>query len=125
MIDSLLALNGHSVLRLPPYSPELNPIELVWADIKQWVGSHNTTFKLQDMKELCQQRVASISAEQWEKVCDHVKKIEDQYIEQEGIMENIIESFVITNAGDSDTSETDDDNENDSDDMSGIESLSD
>ena len=77
------------------------------------------------MKELCQQRVDSISAEQWEKVCDHVKKIEDQYIEQEGIMENIIESFVITNAGDSDTSETDDFNENGSDDMSGIESLSD
>ncbi|PSN37351.1 hypothetical protein C0J52_18821, partial [Blattella germanica] len=32
-IDNLLALNGHSVLRLLPYSPELNPIELVWADI--------------------------------------------------------------------------------------------
>ncbi|CAG9120289.1 unnamed protein product [Plutella xylostella] len=29
-IDEILKENGHIVLRLPPYHPELNPIELVW-----------------------------------------------------------------------------------------------
>ncbi|KAJ4428617.1 hypothetical protein ANN_24661 [Periplaneta americana] len=130
VIDNLLAMNGHCVLRLPPYSSELNPLELIWADIKQWVAGQNTTFKLEQVMKLCQQRVDDISVEKWEKVCEHVEKIEDEYIEQEGIMENVIESFIIT-GGDS-SSESDDDeddhNENHDDnggDISGIESLSD
>ena len=28
------------VLFLPPYSPDLNPIEKVWASIKRWLKSH-------------------------------------------------------------------------------------
>lgn len=32
--DELLKTSGHTVLRIPPYHPDLNPIELVWADIK-------------------------------------------------------------------------------------------
>lgn len=33
-IDELLKRNEHEVLRLPPYHPDLNPIELVRGDIK-------------------------------------------------------------------------------------------
>ncbi|KAJ4445058.1 hypothetical protein ANN_06857 [Periplaneta americana] len=125
------AMNGHCVLRLPPYSPELNPLELIWADIKQWVAGQNTTFKLEQVMKLCQQRVDDISVEKWEKVCEHVEKIEDEYIEQEGIMENVIESFIIMggdSSSESDDDEDDDHNENHDDnggDISGIESLSD
>lgn len=131
VIDNLLAMNGHCVLRLPPYSPELNPLELIWADIKQWVAGQNTTFKLEEVMKLCQQRVDDISVEKWERVCEHVEKIEDEYIEQEGIMENVIESFIITggdSSSESDDDEGDDHNENHDDngsDISGIESLSD
>ncbi|CAG9122699.1 unnamed protein product [Plutella xylostella] len=32
-IDEILKENGHIVLRLPPYHPDLNPIELVWGFI--------------------------------------------------------------------------------------------
>jgi hypothetical protein len=35
-IDALLAEHGHSALRLPPYHPDLNPIELIWASIKEY-----------------------------------------------------------------------------------------
>lgn len=34
-IDKILADKGHSALRLPPYHPDFNPIELVWASMKQ------------------------------------------------------------------------------------------
>lgn len=27
------------LVRLPPYSPELNPIERVWQDLRKWLGS--------------------------------------------------------------------------------------
>lgn len=45
LLDDLLEEHGHKVLRLPPYHPELNPIEKIWATVKNWVGQHNTTFK--------------------------------------------------------------------------------
>ena len=28
---------GHTILPLPPYSPDLNPIEKVWANIKRYL----------------------------------------------------------------------------------------
>lgn len=40
------------VLWLPPYHCELNPIKLIWADIKKFVAEHNSTFKFADMKNI-------------------------------------------------------------------------
>jgi transposase len=39
LVDEIITASGHTVLRLPPYHPDLNPIELIWADVKQWVGT--------------------------------------------------------------------------------------
>jgi hypothetical protein len=36
--EEIMTANGHTVLRLPPYHPDLHPIELIWADVKQRVG---------------------------------------------------------------------------------------
>jgi transposase len=30
------------VLRLLPYHPDLNPIELIWVEVKWWVRAKNT-----------------------------------------------------------------------------------
>jgi hypothetical protein len=43
-IDMFLAEHGYTVLRLPPYHPEMNPIELIWATVKKWVADRNVTF---------------------------------------------------------------------------------
>lgn len=32
-IDNTITSAGHTVIRLPPYHPDLNPIELVWGDV--------------------------------------------------------------------------------------------
>jgi hypothetical protein len=45
-IDALLAEHGHSVLRLPPYHPDLNPIELLWESNKEYVARKNVSFRL-------------------------------------------------------------------------------
>ena len=37
-IDKILNENNHTVLRLPPYHPDLNPIEMAWAAIKGHVA---------------------------------------------------------------------------------------
>jgi transposase len=50
--DMVLQQRGHIALRLPLYHPDLNPIELIWATIKNNVGQKNVTFKLQDAERL-------------------------------------------------------------------------
>ena len=37
------------VVRLPDAHSELNPIELIWAQIKGYVAANNTTFKIKDV----------------------------------------------------------------------------
>jgi hypothetical protein len=91
VIDQILADKGHTVLRLPPYHPDLNPTELIWANVKLWVASKSTTFKIKDVEQLCRQRFEEIWHEEWENVCPHVEKVEQLYYAQEGIIEDAIE----------------------------------
>ncbi|XP_026725848.1 uncharacterized protein LOC113492543 isoform X2 [Trichoplusia ni] len=60
-VDELAKNFKVEVLRLPPYHFELNPIELVWADIKGHVARNNTTFKFEDVKKLLQEGIQRIS----------------------------------------------------------------
>lgn len=47
-ISNLLKENGHRILWLPPYSPDLNPIEHKWA----WVKSIRNKLRINDIDEL-------------------------------------------------------------------------
>jgi hypothetical protein len=49
-IDGLLAEHGHMVIRLPPYHPDLNPIEKIWGIVKNRVAAKNVTFNLRDVQ---------------------------------------------------------------------------
>ncbi|XP_046675105.1 uncharacterized protein LOC124363847 [Homalodisca vitripennis] len=42
-IDNLLKEKGHTVLRLPSYMCDLNAIEFVWAQVKQYVRHNNAS----------------------------------------------------------------------------------
>ena len=50
--DTIANLHGHEVLRTPVRHCELNPIELIWAQVKGFVAKNSTTFRLKDAKEL-------------------------------------------------------------------------
>jgi transposase len=52
IIDSIAQNAGHIILRLPPFHYELNPIELAWPMVKQYVKQNNTTSKLSDVRNL-------------------------------------------------------------------------
>lgn len=52
LIDEMAKQHNKIVLRLPPYHCELNPIELIQADMKYMVASRKVTFKFADMKIL-------------------------------------------------------------------------
>lgn len=43
--DEIITKAGHTVLRLPPYHPDLNPIEMIWGAVKNAIASRNVTGK--------------------------------------------------------------------------------
>lgn len=125
-IDTLLAQHGHSALRLPPYHPDLNPIEMIWSLIKNHVALKNTTFKLNDCIQLVNEKIAEITKEEWSKRCQHARDIEDNYMINEAAVDRLTETFIINLADDSESelSDLEPGNDGDSDaEMSGIESL--
>jgi transposase len=126
-LDTLLHEHGHNVLRLPPYHPEFNPIEKIWAIVKNWVAARNTTFKMADVEDLARQKFDSVTSETWFSVCEHVDKFVDEYMVKEHIIDHLQDEMeFMVNTGDSDDessicSESDDDYS----DVWGIEPFSD
>jgi transposase len=52
LVDEIIAAKGYTVLRQPPYHPDLNPIELICADIIQHTGQMTNIFASRDSKKL-------------------------------------------------------------------------
>lgn len=80
ILNKLLNENGYDVLRLLTYHPEPNPIEKIWAMVENWVAAHNTTFKVDDVEQLCRQKFLNITPTEWKNACEHVKKHEFAYV---------------------------------------------
>ncbi|CAK1591467.1 unnamed protein product, partial [Parnassius mnemosyne] len=78
-IDKILKENNHLVLRLPPYHPDLNPIEMAWAAIKQYVAKKNVNRNVNSVMELVQQKVNEMGENEWGALCRKVIKIEEEY----------------------------------------------
>jgi len=54
-VMSFVKENDMKLIRLPPYSPELNPIEQYWKNVKNWLATR-TWSTLPELK--CQLRIA-------------------------------------------------------------------
>lgn len=44
-IDQLIQENCHEILRLPPYHPEFNALEIIWSQLKSTISQRNITFR--------------------------------------------------------------------------------
>ena len=71
---------------------ELNPIKLAWEIVKECIRKHNKQFTMSKIEESDNQR--------------NCKKVEDDYWEKDGLIEETVEEFTIQFGTDSD----DDDN---------------
>jgi hypothetical protein len=88
-IDYMAKTMGHSVLHLPPYLCELNPIELLWAQIKHNVSVNNTQFKTNLMDKLIHEGFDRVTVENWRNYAQHVKEIEAKMWTAYEIQDNI------------------------------------
>ena len=103
--DELAEARGHKVLRLPPYHSELNPIELIWAQINRYIASKNTTYSLKAVRELLHEALARISVDRWRECCRHVIDVEASLWELYSMQESV-GSVVVTDSTDSESSDS-------------------
>jgi transposase len=112
VVDEMAKSQNKIVLRLPPYHCELNPIELIWADAKNFVAKHNRTYKLPDVKILFSQALENITTEKWQKCIAHVReKVETKMWELDNIMEIQVERLVIHVSENEDTTSNNSDSD--------------
>ncbi|KAL4127546.1 hypothetical protein QTP88_011713 [Uroleucon formosanum] len=114
VIDEIAKENNKIVLRwLPPYHCELNPIELAWSWIKNYVRMHNTTFKLQDVHNLLKDAVEHVTSEMWTNFIGQVIKEEDKLWRVDHLSDEVFDAetgeHTLTITGDT-TSDSDNEN---------------
>jgi transposase len=80
-----MSAHGHTVLHLPLNHPNLNPIEFVWADVKQSVGAENVSFNLDEVSKKCGRWFMEFGTENWKKSLRPHRKA--------GIRENTTENY--------------------------------
>ena len=104
VVDEMANLHGFEVLRSPVVHCGLNPIELVWADVKVGVARENTTFRMKDVKALVNESLGAVTPDMWQKVVTHVVyKVEAACWKADALQEDMAEQPIIP-LGEADTS---------------------
>ena len=63
------------ILRLPVGHSELNPIELIWAKVKNEVAKKNIRFTITSVKELVEKGLTNVTARDWQRAIKHAHKM--------------------------------------------------
>ena len=106
--DVVAEAAGHCVLRLPIAHCELNPIELIWAQVKGYAARNNKTFTMAEALKLSHDGINTVTAENWAACVQQVvNKVEPDFWEKDSICENVVEEFTIHVGADSSSDEDD------------------
>ncbi|KAE9270433.1 hypothetical protein PF008_g30617 [Phytophthora fragariae] len=81
---------GHKVLFTPPYHPELQPIELIWAAIKNLIAK-NPCRTMVELEAKIHDGINSITSKTWLKAYRHVQNVEEEYMEAMETDEDVLE----------------------------------
>jgi hypothetical protein len=93
MVEVFAEEKGQKLLFLPVHHPELNPIEFIWANVKNYCGtvfSNSTRFKEQ-RQHLEESFKKDITPEYCTKVYEHVQKIDERYWHTDLMIDDEIE----------------------------------
>jgi len=103
VVDEEAKKQNKIVLRLPPYHCELNPIELAWSVVKGHVKANNTTFKINDVRQLLNDGIQKVTPEMWSNFFSHTIKEEDKLWQIDYISDEMLDeeptSHVLTITG--------------------------
>ncbi|XP_060846333.1 uncharacterized protein LOC132925995 [Rhopalosiphum padi] len=90
LIDDLAEKHNRTILRIPPYHYELNPIELAWANVKDHVKKNNTSYKLSDVKTLLLEGIERVDEKMWKNFIRHTIKEEEKFYKIDFIIEDML-----------------------------------
>ena len=114
VIDNIAKKYGHEILRLPPYHCELNAIELIWADEKNYVARENKELTLNHVEELFRKGRAEISSTIFKNCVEHVKHVDESYWKTDRIVDAKLDKLEIAlDVNDNDESEFSESDEKD------------
>ena len=74
-IEEFLEQHGVNWWYTPPESPDLNPIELVWGSLKQYLRNHCKPKNLEELKVGIEQFWLTLTSEVCAKYISHLKKV--------------------------------------------------
>ncbi|XP_074028603.1 uncharacterized protein isoform X1 [Leptinotarsa decemlineata] len=96
VVDEMARERNIIVHRLPPYHCELNPTELIWAQIKNQVAREDLTSETDKIKGLLATAIENVTPESWKKCIRHTIKEEDKMWDLDTRMDIAIEPLVIS-----------------------------
>ena len=74
----------------------LNSIKLTWAQLKTYVRSHNTHFRLSDIRSLSEEYVVGLDDETSRRFIDHAQKAEEIFRTADDFVEEEIEPYLFS-----------------------------
>lgn len=95
-IDLLAKNCGHQVVRLPPHHNHLNPMLLIWHQIKSELKKKSQDGQtLQTLEEKIKDVVTSITEKDWRMCMDHSRKMREEYKNKDKAVNCMLEKFTI------------------------------
>lgn len=76
-IDELAKQRGIILVNLPPYHYELNPLNMIWAQVKCHVQSNMKTFRVKTIKKLVKEAFYTTTNVDWVNYVHHIRRMED------------------------------------------------
>lgn len=77
-LDLLARQHGHEILRTPPYHPELQPIEICWAVVKNYMAD-NCDFTMRGLRTKLPEAFAKVNENTCDAIMKDVFKQEEKY----------------------------------------------
>ncbi|CAI6367771.1 unnamed protein product [Macrosiphum euphorbiae] len=91
VIDNLATNSGHTVLRLPSYHNEFNPMKLAWEMVKGYVKRNNETFKIDSSLLLVNTAIERVTTENWKNFINNVIEEENKIWMVDDIIDEILD----------------------------------
>lgn len=109
VLDDIAKEHKKIVLKLPPCAYQLNPIEMAWSMVKEYVKSHNNICEIDDVKALFEIGIIHVTAQHWSNFMRHVIEEEERLWRLDEVMDKMIDDLLLNAENISDKSDSDSD----------------
>ena len=92
-LDQLAAEHDVKILRTPPYHPELQPIEICWAIVKNYMAE-NCDFTMKGLRDRLPEAFATVTSDTCKKIIAGVVVEEKKYWKEDEELDEIFLSSV-------------------------------